>query len=64
MQAEFETWALASGDTDSRSPELADRSVSGATRPPRKRGTKPLMEFNLACCITLKTSGAAGVRLG
>ena len=37
---------------DTRAPELAEPSAAGATRPPRKQGTKPVMEFNLACCIT------------
>ena len=52
MQAEAGTWALATRDTDTRSPECANRMASGAMRPPRKHGTKPVMEFNLACCIT------------
>jgi len=52
MQAEFETWALARRDTETHSPDFAESSVAGATRPPRKPGTKPAMEFNLACCIT------------
>jgi hypothetical protein len=57
MQAESETWPLATRDADTRSPELADRSASGATRPPRKQGAKRSMEFRLACCITFDVRG-------
>jgi hypothetical protein len=56
MQAEIESWPLAMRDAGTRSPELAERSVSGATRPPRKRGTKRSIGFRLACCITSKLS--------
>ena len=52
MQAVTATWALATRDTDSRSRELADRSVADATRPRRKQGAKLSMKFRLACCIT------------
>ncbi|KQV49245.1 hypothetical protein ASC95_16615 [Pelomonas sp. Root1217] len=58
MQAEADTARLATRDTDTRSPRPADRSAADATRPPRKQGTKPVMEFNLACCITWQVSGA------
>jgi hypothetical protein len=59
MQRGIPVRALARRDTDTRAPKRAERLAAGATRPPRQQGTKPVMEFNLACCITSEFSRPA-----
>jgi len=57
MQRGIQVRAPPKRDTDTRTPDHAEPLAADATRPPRKQGTKPVMEFNLACCITFEVSG-------